>query len=200
MKDALQPLPASDELPPVPPVEARNPAFDALLSPPEFGRLRGRLVRIFARRGCSIPEDLADETISRVLGKLPEIAATYEGDPLRFIHAVARNVYREYSRRPRTVSLEDRDQFPKTSWDEVSSKEEAHDCLESCLSKLNEIDRRLIREYYRYDKLAKVDRRKTLAAELGMAMNTLRIKAFRIRHRLSGCVLDCAKKSGANLK
>jgi DNA-directed RNA polymerase specialized sigma24 family protein len=157
-------------------------------------------VRIFARRGCSIPEDLADETISRVLGKLPEIAATYEGDPLRFIHAVARNVYREYSRRPRTVSLEDRDQFPKTSRDEVSSKEEAHDCLESCLSKLNEVDRRLIREYYRYDKLAKVDRRKTLAAELGMAMNTLRIKAFRIRHRLSGCVLDCAKKSGANLK
>ena len=197
MKDAHQPLPASDELPPAPPMEARNPPFDALLNPPEFGRLRGRLVRIFARRGCSIPEDLADETISRVLGKLPEIAATYEGDPLRFIHAVARNVYREYGRRPRTVPLEDRDRVPETSWDEVSSKEEAHECLESCLSKLNEGDRRLIREYYRYDKLAKIDRRKTLAAELGMAMNTLRIKAYRIRQRLSGCVLDCAKKSGA---
>ena len=197
MKDAHQPLPASDELPPIPSVEARNSPFDALLNPPEFGRLRGRLVRIFARRGCSIPEDLADETISRVLGKLPEIAATYEGDPLRFIHAVARNVYREYSRRPRTVPLEDRDRVPETSWDEVSSKEEAHECLESCLSKLNEGDRRLIREYYRYDKLAKIDRRKTLAAELGMAMNTLRIKAYRIRQRLSGCVLDCAKKSGA---
>jgi len=197
MKDALLPLPASDELPPVPPVEARNPAFDTLLNPPEFGKLRGRLVRTFARRGCSIPEDLADETISRVLGKLPEIADSYEGDPLRFIHAVARNVYREYSRRPRTVPLRDRDQLPERSWDEVSSKEGAHECLESCLSKLNAADRRLIREYYRYDKLAKIDRRKTLAAELGMAMNTLRIKAYRIRQRLSGCVLDCVKKSGA---
>jgi RNA polymerase sigma factor (sigma-70 family) len=176
-------------------VEARNPRFDALLNPPEFGKLRGRLVRTFARRGCSIPEDLADETISRVLGKLPEIADSYEGDPLRFIHAVARNVYREYSRRPRTVPLQDRDQLPERSRDEVSSKEEAHECLESCLSKLNAADRRLIREYYRYDKLAKIDRRKTLAAELGMAMNTLRIKAFRIRQRLSGCVLHCAKRA-----
>jgi len=199
MKDTLQPLPATDELPPVAPLEARNPAFDALLNPPEFGKLRGRLVRIFARRGCSIPEDLADETISRVLVKLPEIADSYEGDPLRFFHAVARNVYREYSRRPRTFPLEDWDQLPETSWEEVSSKEEAHECLESCLSKLNEGDRRLIREYYRYDKLAKLDRRKTLAAELGIAMNTLRIKAFRIRQRLSVCVLDCAK-SGAILK
>jgi DNA-directed RNA polymerase specialized sigma24 family protein len=110
MKDALQPLPTSDELPPAPPAETSNPAFDALLNPPEFGKLRGRLVRIFARRGCFIPEDLADETISRVLGKLPQIAESYEGDPLRFIHAVARNVYREYGRRPRTVPLEDWDQ------------------------------------------------------------------------------------------
>jgi hypothetical protein len=45
----------------------------------------------------------------------------------------------------------------------------------------------------------KIDRR-TLAAELGIAMNTLRIKAFRIRQRLSACVFDCAKKRGARLK
>jgi DNA-directed RNA polymerase specialized sigma24 family protein len=200
MKEALQPLPASDELPAAGPQEARNPAFDALLDPPEFLKLRGRLVRIFSRRGCSIPEDLADETISRVLGKLPQIADSYEGDPLRFFHAVARNVYREHGRRPRTVPLEDWDQLPETSFEEVSSKEQAHECLESCLSKLNEADRQLIREYYRYDKLAKIDRRKTMAAELGIAMNTLRIKAFRIRQRLSGCVVDCAKKRGAILK
>jgi len=200
MKDALQPRPATDELEPVPAVEARNPAFDALLIPGEFGKVRGRLVRIFARRGCSVPEDLADETISRVLGKIPEIAATYEGDPLRYVHGVARNVYREYSRRPRTVALEDRIQFLVTPAGDTAPKEAAHECLESCLSKLNPGDRRLIREYYRYDKFDKVDRRKALATELGIEMNTLRIKSYRIRHRLSGCVLDCVKKSDVRLK
>jgi RNA polymerase sigma factor (sigma-70 family) len=200
MKDAIEPFPASDELPSAPAAEARNPAFDALLCPPEFEKLRGRLVRIFARRGCYIPEDLADETISRVLRKLPEIAGSYEGDPLRFFHAVARNVYREHARRPRTVALEDWDQSKEPSSEEVSSREDAHECLESCLSKLDPADRRLIREYYRYDKLAKIEGRKTMAAKLGVAMNTLRIKAFRIRHRLSACVLECAKKRGARLK
>jgi RNA polymerase sigma factor (sigma-70 family) len=200
MKEGVQLLPASEESPPVPPLEARNHAFDDLLKPPEFERLRGRLVRVFARRGCTIPEDLADETILRVLGRLPEIAVSYEGDPVRFFHAVARNVYREYSRRPRTVPLEDGLHLPETSRDEASSKEEAHECLESCLARLNAGDRRLIREYYRYAKLAKIDRRKTLAAELGIPMNTLRIKAYRIRRRLQSCVLECAKKGPRGLK
>jgi DNA-directed RNA polymerase specialized sigma24 family protein len=193
MKDGIQPLPSSDELRPVSSAEPRTPTFDSLLNPPEFSRLRSRLVRVFARRGCSIPEDLADETISRVLGKLPEIASTYEGDPLRFVHAVARNVYREHGRRPRTVSLEDRMEPAGYAYDPMP-KEEAHECLERCLSRLSPPDSRLIREYYRYDEFDKVDRRKTLAAELSIPMNTLRIKAYRIRRRLSCCVLECAKK------
>jgi DNA-directed RNA polymerase specialized sigma24 family protein len=189
MKDALQPLPASGNLP-----EARNPSFDALLNPPEFEKVRGRLIRIFARRGCSIPEDLADETIARVVGKVPEIASHYEGDPLRFVYAVARNVHREFSRRPRTVSLEDQAPLEASSGDDASLREQTHVCLESCLSKLDSGDRRLIREYYRFEKSGKIDRRKELATDLGIALNTLRIRAFRIRKRLSLCVLDCAKK------
>jgi DNA-directed RNA polymerase specialized sigma24 family protein len=195
MKNTLQPLPASEHLPQAPSAEARNPSFDALLGPPEFERVRARLVRIFAHRGCSIPEDLADETIARVLEKLPGIEAHYEGDPLRFVHAVARNVYREFSRRPRTVSIEDQAPLEAVSGDETSRREETHACLESCLSELEPVDRRLIREYYRYEKSGKIDRRKGLAMDLGIAMNALRIKAYRIRKRLSLCVLDCAKKN-----
>jgi DNA-directed RNA polymerase specialized sigma24 family protein len=101
---------------------------------------------------------------------------------------VARNVYREYSRRPRTISIEDRLPLEAASGDDDAPREEAHACLESCLSKLNTGDGRLIREYYRYDKGGKVDRRKTLAMDLGIAMNTLRIKAYRIRQRLTHCV------------
>jgi DNA-directed RNA polymerase specialized sigma24 family protein len=200
MKDALQPVPASGNLPEVRPPQPRNPSFDALLNPPEFENVRGRLVRVFARRGCSIPEDLADETIARVVGKLPEIAAHYEGDPLRFVYAVARNVYREFSRRPRTVSLEDQPPLEAASGDDALRGEETHACLESCLSKLDAGDRRLIREYYRYEKSGKIDGRRRLSMDLGIAMNTLRIRAYRIRKRLSLCVLDCAKKSDPEVK
>jgi RNA polymerase sigma factor (sigma-70 family) len=194
MKDALQPLPASGNLTQVRPPEARHPSFDALLNPPEFERVRGRLVRIFARRGCSIPEDLADETIARVVSKVPEIASHYEGHPLRFVYAVARNVYREFSRRPRTVSIEDQAPLEAPSTDDAARKEEIHACLESCLSNLDADDRRLIREYYRFEKGGKIDGRIELAMDLGIAMNTLRIRAYRIRKRLSLCVLGCAKK------
>jgi DNA-directed RNA polymerase specialized sigma24 family protein len=183
-----------------PALPAQALAFDALLRPPEYRRLRGRLIRIFARRGCSIPEDLADETISRVLGRLPEIADSYVGDPLLFILAVARNVQREYSRRPRTVPWDERDRPPESPENEVWVRERTSACLESCLSKLDAADERLIREYYRYDGSAKNDRRRILAEEMGIALNTLWVKAFRIRQRLAGCVFDCSKNNAANLK
>ena len=193
MKDGLQPLPASDEQPQAPPSGPRKTSFDELLSPPEFAKMRGRLVRVFARRGCPVPEDLADETISRVLNRLPGIAAHYHGDPFRFVHAVARNVHREFVRRPRTVSIVDLP-LEAPSSDEASVREEAHTCLDTCLSELDTGDQRLIREYYQYEENGKIERRKRLATDLGIAINTLRIKAFRVRKRLSLCVHDCTKK------
>ncbi len=177
-----------------PALPAQALAFEALLRPPDYRRLRGRLIRIFARRGWGNPQDLADETISRVLGRLPEIADSYVGDPLLFILAVARNVHREYSRRPPTVPWDERDRPPESPGDEVWAREETSECLESCLSKLAPADERLIREYYRYDGGAKNERRRILAEELGMGLNTLWVKAFRIRQRLARCVVDCGEK------
>ena len=88
-------------------------------------------------------EPMVRETISRVLNRLPEIAAHYHGDPFRFVHAVARNVYREFVRRPRTVSIVDLP-LEAPSSDEASVREGAHTCLETCLSKLDGGDMALI--------------------------------------------------------
>jgi RNA polymerase sigma factor (sigma-70 family) len=182
MKDAVQ-------------IPSRVEGLEDLAVPDSYARLRGRLIRIFARRGCSCPEDLADETILRVLARWPSIAATYEGDPIRYLHGVARNVFREHHRMPRTVSLEEVAELRDPGRAEGNSPaDEAHRCLEHCLSELDPSDRRLIREYYRYDKHAKIDRRKELADQAGIPMNTLRIKAYRIRRRLSACVQDCANR------
>jgi DNA-directed RNA polymerase specialized sigma24 family protein len=174
--------------------EAHDMSFDQLLSSPRYEELRSRLIRIFARRGCSIPEDLADETVSRVLAKLREIAPTYEGDPVRFFHAVARNVYLEYMRRPRTVPIEEDLDWTNTGGDEASSSEVKYECLEACIGTLGRDDRWIIGEYYLHRKSAKIDHRKEIAAHLGIGMNALRIKACRIRRRLQGCAFECMQK------
>src|SRR5687767_12009071 len=60
--------------------------------------IRQRLIKIFTCRGCGEPEDLADETITRVTAKIPEVAPHYEGDPILYFFGVARKVHREYLR------------------------------------------------------------------------------------------------------
>ncbi|MGH9319509.1 MAG: hypothetical protein ACRD21_08005 [Vicinamibacteria bacterium] len=169
--------------------------FDQLFTSPQFERLRSRLIRIFARRGCPIPEDLADETLSRVMARLPEIAPAYEGDPAHFVYAVARNVYLEFIRRPRTVHLGKDLDVAEPEEPERPFTEASYDCLEECMAALGPEDQRLIGEYYLYEKGAKIERRKELAGELGMGMNALRIKACRIRQRLQACVLQCLRRS-----
>jgi len=171
--------------------EASLQDFRRLLTSPQYERLRGQLIRIFARRGCQFPQDLADETISRVAQKVDEVAPTYEGDPARYFYGVARNVYLEYTRRPKTVQLEENRVLMEENDGERLRKEETHACLERCLNELLGDERRLISEYYRYDKSAKIDHRKELAERLGLGLNALRIKAYRIRHRLYDCVTSC---------
>lgn len=168
--------------------------FDLLLRTPEYERLRGKLVRVFSRRGCEFPEDLADETIYRVTEKIPEIAPTYEGDPIRYFYGVARNVYLEYSRQPRTVPLEEDRRRTNLADGDNADIEYVHQCLEQCVTQLAPDDRRLISEYYQHDKGAKVAHRKELAQRLGLGLNALRIKAYRIRQRLYECVASCSKK------
>ena len=168
-------------------------SFHRLLTSPEYERLRGKLIRIFARRGCQFPEDLADETISRVAERVHEIAATYEGDPARYFYGVARNVYLEYMRRPKTVLLEENRSGTEVVDRDLVRNEEAYTCLECCMDELTDDERRLISEYYQYDKSAKIDHRKELAESLGLGLNALRIKAYRIRQRLYRCVISCVK-------
>lgn len=178
---------------PEPRTETSQADFHRLLTSPQYERLRAKLIRIFARRGCQFPQDLADETIARVMEKVHEVAPTFEGDPTRYFYGVARNVYLEYVRRPKTVQLEenigraDREDHVRVR------DEQAHACLERCLHELPPDERNLIAEYYQYDKSAKIDHRKKLAEGLGLGLNALRIRAYRIRQRLYDCVTSCFK-------
>jgi DNA-directed RNA polymerase specialized sigma24 family protein len=175
----------------------RPPDYDSLLtwlSPDrseavaKFQRIRVDLIRIVASRGCPVPEDLADEAIERVARKVPQIAVDYVGDPALYFHAVVRNVHREYIRRRKPSSLE---REPGTARDEDETAESHSRCLDQCLKTISAADQALILDYYSQDRADKIARRKAIATEIGVGLNALRIRAYRIRERLFQCVTRC---------
>jgi len=84
---------------------------------------------------------------------------------------------------------------PRTLDDDI---EPEYECLERCLDHLPSDNRKLVVEYYQQERQAKIEHRKRLARELGIAVNALRIRAHRIRLALQRCVLDCLEQQPAN--
>jgi hypothetical protein len=74
--------------------------------------------------------------------------------------------------------------------DEID-KERMFDCLDKCLDHLDAGNRDLILEYVRDEKRPGIDRRKQLAERFGVTMNTLRMRAHRVKLVLQQCVRDC---------
>jgi DNA-directed RNA polymerase specialized sigma24 family protein len=149
-----------------------------------YEKIRWRLVAILTSRGCACPEDLADETIDRVARRVVDIQATYVGDKAIYFLGVMNNVHHEYLKRP-VLSR------PPAPDDDVEAKETTYLCLEKCLDKLSPNSRRLIEAYYSESKRAKIDLRKRIAAELGIRLSTLRLRALRIREKLQMCIEQC---------
>ena len=67
-------------------------------------------------------------------------------------------------------------------------------CLERCLKELPDNSREMILSYYRDDKQAKIDHRKTIAEKFNISLNALRIKTLRLRLKLEECVHTCLQK------
>ena len=154
----------------------------------KYETIRGGLVRVFVSRGFNDAEDLADEVIERVAGRLKDIRDTYEGDPTRYFHGFARNVIRENlpSRRKEIAT-----EVPAT-WVDPEPTSTERECLEKCLQTLPAEKRELILDYYLYEGHEKIEHHKQMAAELGISEGALRVRVHHIRVRLEGCVLECA--------
>jgi DNA-directed RNA polymerase specialized sigma24 family protein len=152
----------------------------------KYEQIRTRLIRIFVCRGCLESEDLADETIDRVARRLNDIAATFTGDPARYFYGVANKIHLEYLRRKPIPP-------PPVPDDDTDTDQDAreYECLERCMQQLSPKNRELVLEYYQEERWAKIDHRKRLANQLGIALNALRIRACRIRASLLECVKNC---------
>jgi DNA-directed RNA polymerase specialized sigma24 family protein len=165
----------------------------------KYLEMHRRLVSYFSRKNCLSPDDLADETLTRVLRRLEEDGAVADMPAARYCYITAKFVFLEYLRRAeqRQISLDvlPGSRYPAASLmascepdDEVKTRAKRLDCLEHCLLKLNPDHRELISEYYHGERQAKIERRRELAARLGLTMNALTIRACRIREKLEVCV------------
>ncbi|HJZ83328.1 MAG TPA: hypothetical protein VKD91_23370 [Pyrinomonadaceae bacterium] len=155
-----------------------------------YEKIRWRLVAILASRGCSIPEELADETIDRVARRVADIQETYVGDQAIYFLGVMNNVHHEYLRRPALPR-------PAAPVEDVETKEQMYGCLDACLARLAPYSRQLIEKYYAENKQAKIDLRRQIARELGIKAATLRLRALRIREKLQTCIEHCLEVSEA---
>ncbi len=158
----------------------------------EYEKIRRRLIRIFIGRKCYVAEELADETINRVTVKVTNLTE-YQGDKALYFYAVANNVYREWLREPTKTDCKP-PMFLVVNASDPSGEQLRFECLDRCLRELPEDSRDLFLEYHREEKQAKVKHRLRLAAEYGIAVNALRIRAHRIRIQLKQCVINCLEQ------
>lgn len=167
--------------------------------------MRRRLVFYFDRKNCLSPDDLADETLRRVARRLEEEGEITGKSPAHYCYIVASFLFLEYQRRParKHVSLGNPSEFGDVASrlaapSQPDSSAEAQTlrlrCLEDCLQGLGRGDRDLIVEYYRGEQRVKIQRRRTLAARLGLTPNALSIRACRIRAGLEACVRTCCAR------
>jgi len=154
--------------------------------------IQQRLTRLFDYRGCERPEELADETITRVMRQVPDLAESYQGDPIRYFYGVARNVVRQH------FTARSRDHArgllsPAAAPHSVEEVERRHACLDRCLeTALTPEERHLILEYYRSERRGgHIARRGGLARDAEISSNTLRKRTERIRRRLQDCLMRC---------
>ena len=160
----------------------------------KYLEIRNNLTRFFEWRGCSFPEDHADETINRMAKRV------VEGEQILNHSGYAMGVARLL-----LLEINKGRQREQSALAEISTAPEAYvpeddgerrlTCLRSCLQTLSPDNRELILQYYQGEKGEKIDNRKKLLERLAIPVNTLRMRALRLRERLQSCVEECLTRS-----
>ena len=152
-----------------------------------YETIRSGLIRVFVSKGFNDAEDLADETINRVIVRLPDIRNNYVGEPAYYFRGVAKNVIRESAQRKELAlnPIEIRvDPKPELT--------EEHVCLGHCLQGLPVDKRDLILDYYLYEGHDKIAHHKRMAGQLKITEGAIRSRAYQIRLKLENCMRQCS--------
>lgn len=181
-------------------------AFRALLAAldPDWERageryeeIRRSLVCFFQWRGCTSPEDHADETFNRVARKIEE--GEVIRDPASYFHGVARllllELFKSQTRERNALSRMSLNVASDTDKDTADLEEARLNSLRRCLGKLPPESRHFITQYYQGEKRAKIEGRLRLAEQMRIPLNALRLRARRLREKLEICVQQGMKRS-----
>lgn len=187
-----------------------NDLFDRLSDNPHealqiYQRIYRELLYFFARRAVDSPDDLASETIKRVIENLATGKAIvfHKGDEKAYFFGFAKNVLREFHRqRP-----------PFTPIDEVLEyigadtaapgmvtriqKQREMKCVRQCFAELPKEEQNLLEAYYETptDEPSVEAARKRLADAFGITPNALKLRAARIRKKLAACKNHCMQQA-----
>ncbi|HEV7744095.1 MAG TPA: hypothetical protein VGO56_03775 [Pyrinomonadaceae bacterium] len=166
-------------------------SFLAWLSPDterageEYERLRFRLCTFFAQRQCRFADELADETINRVI---LVVAGEQIENKIAYCYGVARNVFRESLRKERSHLDIDEVTIAAKDPEEPGFPDE---CLDKCLAKLSAENRELVLDYFSEAKQAKIDLHRRISEGLQTTQTALRMRVMRIKQKLTICVREC---------
>ena len=151
-----------------------------------------RLVNYFAWRGVTTPEDCADEVLRRAGESI------YKGVEVknlgRYIFGIARHVRFEYYKRDILDPLDEdfNTGAGPTLEPTLAQQDERLECLTRCLDSLSPANREMLLAYYADEK--NIEPRKQLAALLGISINNLHLRVYRLRQRLGECIDLCLKE------
>ncbi len=159
----------------------------------KYEAVRLKLLKFLRWWGSDFPEDHADETINRVTRKL--LAGEEIVDINKYFVGVARLVYLEHvkERVRNREALATLTQLP-VSDESPAHREARFACYERCLEALPEANRDLVTRYYQARGGNKVSARYEMAQRMGIQLNLLRIRAFRIRNTLKDFVRECLRR------
>ena len=156
----------------------------------KYKSIHQRLVKIFLARNAFPADELADQTMDVAIQKIDSLIKDYRGEPALYFYAVANNIFFENLRKPKNEPLNDN----LVHQGDEENKKTYYECLNNCLKTLSPDQRKIIVEYFRYGKRKKIDHHKKMAQKIGLDLNALRTRVYRIRMSLESCVQKCARK------
>jgi len=167
----------------------------------QYRQAYDKLTHYFQWRGSPTPEEDADQVMDRVARQLEEGKELPDRGSTAYLYGVALNVWRERRRKPAGDSLETAEAAAALSFDpEVQAQTEAERmrkerliaCLETCARRLPPESQRLVANYHGTESDKK--RRRQLAQGLGIGVELLRTRMYRIRLSLERCARACVER------
>lgn len=162
----------------------------------KYENLRQRLIKFFEWRNCEMSEELSDTVFDRVMRKIAE------GEQIQNVTAysatIAQFVFKEYLRKNERQNqlIEDAPEIQNLKAKENDNEDESlsirQNCFDKCLNEFSAENRKFIIAYYDTDEKTMINSRKKLAEEMNTNLNTLRIKACRLKAKLEDCTLACS--------